>query len=120
MALSLRLFLLISAVIVLVFIFRNIKKSEFEISDSVFWFLFVASLVIIALFPQITYSVSSLLGFISSSNFIFLAVIGILLIRIFTLNAEVAHIRSKLNSLIQEIALREHEDDSKDEKNQFH
>lgn len=110
MSTSLRLFLLISAGIVLLFIFRKIKKSEFEISDSIFWFLFVAVLVVIALFPQIAFHLSHLLGFVSASNFVFLIVIAVLLIRIFTLNAELAHLRAKVNELIQEIALREHEE----------
>ena len=111
MSTSLRLFLLFSAGIVLLFIFRKIKKSEFEIADSIFWFLFVAVLAIIALFPQIAFYLSYLLGFVSASNFVFLIVIAVLLIRIFTLNAELAHLRAKVNGLIQEIALREHEKD---------
>lgn len=109
MSASLRIFLLICAVLVLVFIFRKIKKSEFEIADSIFWFMFVMVLVVLAVFPQIAFSLSKALGFVSPSNFIFLVVIAVLLIRVFSLNAEVAHLRAKVNGLIQEIALREHE-----------
>ena len=106
---SLRAFLLICALLVLFFVFRKIKKSEFEISDSIFWFIFVAVLAVLAIFPQIAFSLSSFLGFVSPSNFIFLVVIAVLLIRVFSLNAELAHLRAKVNGLIQEIALREHE-----------
>lgn len=107
MTLALRAFLLVCALLVLLFIFRKIKKSEFEIADSIFWFLFVAILALLALFPQIAYTLSNLFGFAAPSNFIFLTVIAILLIRVFTLNAKVAHLRSKVNGLIQELALRE-------------
>ena len=106
---SLRVFLLVCAVLVLLFIFRKIRKSEFEIADSIFWFMFVGVLVVLAVFPQIAFSLSKSLGFVSPSNFIFLVVIAVLLIRVFSLNAEVAHLRAKVNGLIQEIALREHE-----------
>lgn len=110
MTLALRIFLFVSAIVVLIFVFRKIKKSEFEIADSIFWFLFVGVLALFALFPQIAYVLSSLFGFAAPSNFIFLAVIAILLIRVFTLNAKLAHLRAKVNSLIQEIALRENEE----------
>ena len=109
MNIPLRAFLLICAVVVLIFVFRKIRQSEFEIADSIFWFLFVAILVFFALFPQVAYVLSSFFGFAAPVNFVFFAVIGILLIRVFALNAKVAHLRIKVNHLIQELALREKE-----------
>lgn len=109
MSLALRVFLLICAFLVLVFVIRKIKKSEFEIMDAIFWLLFIAVLLLLAIFPDIAYLLSNILGFDSPSNFVFLCVIAILLIRVFSLNAKVAHLRTKTNSLIQEIALREKE-----------
>ena len=109
MSLALRVFLLICACFVLVFVIRKIKKSEFEIMDAIFWLLFIAVLLLLAIFPDIAYILSNILGFDSPSNFVFLCVIAILLIRVFSLNAKVAHLRAKTNSLIQEIALREKE-----------
>lgn len=109
MSLALRVFLLICAFFVLVFVIRKIKKSEFEIMDAIFWLLFIAVLLLLAIFPDIAYLLSNILGFDSPSNFVFLCVIAILLIRVFSLNAKVAHLRAKTNSLIQEIALREKE-----------
>ena len=111
MSLALRVFLLICAVLVFVFVIRKIKKSEFETMDAIFWLLFVAVIAILAIFPGIAYALSGVLGFDSPSNFVFLCVIAILLIRVFSLNAKVAHLRAKTNSLIQEIALRERERD---------
>ena len=60
MTLALRVFLLIGAVLVLVFVFQKIRKSEFEIADSIFWFIFVGVLALFALFPQIAYALSNL------------------------------------------------------------
>ena len=79
--------------------------------DAIFWLLFIAVIAILAIFPGIAYVLSGVLGFDSPSNFVFLCVIAILLIRVFSLNAKVAHLRAKTNSLIQEIALRERERD---------
>lgn len=109
MNLSLRLFLVVSAIAVLYFVVRKIKKSKFETSDSISWLFFIAALVLLAAFPQISYGLSSLLGFDSPSNFIFLCVIAILLIRVFSLTAKVALLRMKVTSLIQEVALDRNE-----------
>lgn len=106
MSLGLRFFLLTCAFLVLVFVIRKIKKSEFEIMDSVFWLLFIAILLLLAAFPDIAYKLSAVLGFDSPSNFVFLCVIAILIIRLFSLNAKVAHLCAKTNRLIQELALQ--------------
>lgn len=114
MSLALRVFLLVCAVLVLVFVIRKIKKSEFETMDAIFWLLFIVVIALLAIFPGIAYALSRVLGFDSPSNFVFLCVIAILLIRVFSLNAKIAHLRAKTNSLIQEFALREHEKPSED------
>lgn len=103
----LRVFLTVIALVVLVFVLRKIKKSEMQSDDSVFWLLFAASFVLLAVFPQIGYFFADLFGIESPANFIFLYVIGILLIRVFSLSAKVAHLRLKLNTLVQELALRD-------------
>ena len=113
MSTSLRVFLLVCALIVLGFVFRKIRKSEFEIVDSIFWFLFVGLLALLAVFPQIAYELSALLGFEAPVNFIFVCVIAILMVRVFSLNAKIAHLRIKVNKLVQQLALREHEDEGR-------
>lgn len=109
MNITLRVFLIISAATVLYFVVRKIKKSKFEAADSIFWLLFTALLVVLGIFPQISYGLSSFFGFESPSNFILLCVIAILLIRIFSLTAKVSLMRTKLDSLAQEIALDRNE-----------
>lgn len=51
--------------------------------------------------------VADLLGFQSASNFVFLAVIAILLWRLFRLQESVVALRGKLTTLVQEIALKD-------------
>ena len=72
MNITLRVFLVASAIAVLYFVVRKIKKSKFEASDSIFWLFFIALLALLGAFPQISYGLSSILGFDSPSNFIFL------------------------------------------------
>lgn len=105
---SLRIFLLASAVLLLVLVARKIKKSQFDTHDSFFWLALSAALIIAAAFPQVVYAVSSFLGFQSASNFVFLAVIAILLWRLFRLQEGIAKLTKKMTTIAQEFALQEH------------
>ncbi|MEG0375651.1 MAG: DUF2304 domain-containing protein [Raoultibacter sp.] len=102
-----RIVLILGALVVFFFVLRKLKKTEMSIANSVFWLLFVASLVIAAVFPQIAFFCSDLLGIESPSNFIFLYVIAFLFIKCFTLTVEVSKLGEKVNVLSQEIALKE-------------
>ena len=106
---SQRIFLIVCAVFLIVFILRKIRKSQMQIEDSVFWVLFALSFVILAIFPQIMFFVSDLLHFESPSNMVFLYVVGVLVIREFSMTAKVAKLRQKTNTLAQQIALDKNE-----------
>lgn len=104
---NLRIFLLIGAALLLVLVARKIKKSQFDTHDTFFWLGLSVLLILAAAFPQLVYAVSNLLGFQSASNFVFLAVIAILLWRLFRLQENVVTLRRKLTTLVQEIALKD-------------
>lgn len=106
MTASLRIVLVVCALCVLYFIARKIRKSQIQVMDSVFWLLFSLSLVILAVFPEIAYFLSGVLGFQAPVNFVFLYVIAILVMRDFSSTVKIAQMRTKLTALIQEIALR--------------
>lgn len=103
----LRIFLLLGAVLLLVLVAHKIKKSQFDTHDTFFWLGLSVLLIIAAAFPQLVYLASSILGFQSPSNFVFLAVIATLLWRLFRLQESVVGLRRKLTMLVQEIALRD-------------
>ncbi len=98
--------LVICAFIMLIFVIHKLRKAQFDTSDSLFWLLLIGCLLIVAIFPQIAYLFSDLLGIQSPSNFIFLAVIGLLAIREFTIQVQLAQLRRKMTALAQETALR--------------
>ena len=104
---NLRIFLLLGAVLLLVLVARKIKKSQFDTHDTFFWLGLSVLLILAAAFPQLVYAVSYLLGFQSASNFVLLAVIAILLWRLFRLQESVVALRGKLTTLVQEIALKD-------------
>lgn len=104
---NLRIFLLLGAVLLLVLVARKIKKSQFDTHDTFFWLGLSVLLILAAAFPQLVYVIADLLGFQSASNFVFLAVIAILLWRLFRLQENVVTLRKKLTTLVQEIALKD-------------
>lgn len=97
--------LILGAVAAFVFMLRKIRKSEVSISDATFWFLFALSLVVLAVFPQVAFFLSNALGMQAPSNFVFLYVIAVLVIKQFLMTVEMAKLRSRLTRLVQEQAL---------------
>lgn len=102
----LRVVLFVSALIVLAVIIRRLKTSQIQVMDSIFWLLFSFSFVLLAIFPQIASILASMLGFQAASNFVFLYVIAILVLRDFSMTVKYAKLRDKLDQLVQELALR--------------
>lgn len=99
--------LVVCAICAFAYILRKIRKSEITIADSTFWFLFAASLVLLAVFPQIAFFFSDVLQIQSPSNFVFLYVIAVLVIREFVSTVELAKLRARLTALTQREALDE-------------
>lgn len=103
---ALRALLVICAFIVLIFVICKIKKSQMQVLDCLFWILFSISFVLLGVFPDIALAVSSIFGFMSASNFVFLYVIAVLVIRDFTNSIRIAKLEERLNALAQSIALK--------------
>ena len=94
MSVMLRVFLVICAVVVLAFVVRKIKKAQLSATGSIYWLLLSLGLVVVAVFPQIAFFFSDLLGVQSPSNFVFLAIIALLLIRQFNLQSQVTQLQT--------------------------
>jgi hypothetical protein len=58
-----------------------------------------------SIFPKVVSWVSNLIGFEASSNFIFVAIIFLLLVKIFLLDARVTKLEDKLIKLAQKYAI---------------
>ena len=107
MALSLRIMLIICAILILVFVISKIKKTQMQALDSIFWLFFCLSFVVFGLFPELPTAFSDFFGFFSPANFVFLYVISILVVRDFTNSIRIAHQNRRIDNLAQAIALKE-------------
>lgn len=110
-----RILLILAAILSFRFMISNIRRSKLRISDSIFWFLFAALLILLAVFPQIAFFFGSLLGIISTVNLVFLVIIALLLFRVFTLTLRVSELDGKIEELAQTIALQNMKDKNKEE-----
>ncbi|MGO5383722.1 DUF2304 family protein [Collinsella sp. LCP19S3_B7] len=105
MSTTLRALLIIFATLVFTFVIRKLKKSQIQVLDSLFWLLFSLSFVLLGVFPEIALYISSELGFMSASNFVFLYVIAVLVMRDFSNSLRISKQEERINGLAQSIAL---------------
>ena len=106
MSVSLRILLIVAAVITVIWILKKIRKSKVKMEDAIFWLVFSGVLLILAVFPQISFWLSELLGIESPANLVFLLIICLLIEKIFTLSIITSQLEEKVSILSAEIAIR--------------
>ena len=109
MSIVLRIALIVVCVTACGYVLRKIRRAQMEIDDAIYWIVVSIVLVIISIFPQIPDFFSDLLGIQSPSNFVFLSVILVVILKLFSLSLEVSALKQKLKSTIQNVAIREKE-----------
>ena len=97
--------LIVVCIVTVCFVFKKIKKSQFKIGDTLYWLFFCVLLLVMSVFPKIVYWASDFIGFESPSNFIFVIIIFLLLVKIFLLDARVAKVEDKLTKFAQKYAI---------------
>lgn len=105
MSVTLRISLIVVSVITCIWILRRIRKAQVKIEDSVFWFLFSTVLVLMGIFPQVMTEGAKIMGFQSPTNFVFLGIIFIMLVKLFRMSIKISQLESKLQGLTQRYAL---------------
>lgn len=108
----LRVILIVGSFLGLYIVVSRVRKSKIRVADSVFWVVCAALMLLFAIFPQIAFFFSGLLGFLSPSNFVFCLIIALMLLKLFNLSCDVSRLTDKVEQLAQELAL--HEKDAQD------
>ena len=116
MSIQFRTILTIAAFLTAASILRKIRKEKVQIQYSIFWILFSALLIILAIFPGILIKLSRVLGMGSPANLVFLIIIFLLLVKSFNLTAEISALEVRLKELTQRVALKEEEQASANDK----
>ena len=102
-----RVVLVVVSIGTLATVLKRIQKSKLTIEDSIFWILLAMMFVVFALFPVVPDTLARLLGIYSTANFLFLFMIFILLMRMFSMSMRISTLEDKIRKLVQELALRD-------------
>lgn len=109
---ALRVILIVGSLLTVVFMLLRIRKSKMQIRDSIFWIVFALILLFISIFPRLVEWVSFRLGFIAPINFVYLAIIFVLLVKQFSSSVRISRLDERMNTMVQKFAI--HEKYSKD------
>ncbi|MDQ8765771.1 DUF2304 domain-containing protein [Streptococcus ruminantium] len=106
MAIQFQFLLIVTAMSTSAFILMNIRKSRIQIEDSIFLvFFFSGVLLVFAFLPNAISQLSDWIGIESPANFVFLAIIFLLIVNQYRMTLKQAKLEIKLKELIQFIAI---------------
>lgn len=105
MSASLRLGLLLAALILIIIIFKVLKDGKMSVKYSILWFICVFVLILLAAFPDFFWNISKIFGFQAMSNMVIGILILILLFITISLTMMIATQKRKTTMLIQEVSL---------------
>lgn len=77
-----------------------------QIEDSIFWILVSFLFIMISVVPQLADLGARILGVKSTSNFVFLLTIFILLMKNFSMSIKISQLENKIVKIAQNIALK--------------
>ena len=118
MSLTLRLILIICSLISFILCIKKIKQSKMRVADSIIWIIGSFLLILMSIFSGVVEWLSIKLGFIAPVNFVFLVVIGFLLIETFISNMKISMLNEKVKGLDHYIALKEYKNEEENKNEQ--
>ena len=105
MQITLRVALVIYAIILLIIITHLLKRGRLPEKYSIIWYAFSIVVLLVGIVPQFLEIISKLLGFELLSNFVIGILIGLLTLMSLLLNVMIAGHKKKITLLIQEVSI---------------
>ena len=112
----LRILLIIISTLTFIYIIFNIRKAKVKIDALFFWILFGLFLIVLSIFPQLANLGTMLTGFYAPVNFVIITLIFLLIYKVFTMSIKLSKMQSRLDELVQKLALKEYEETHKENK----
>lgn len=109
MSITLRIILIVASLISCFLCIKRIKQSKLKVENSIVWMIGSIVLILMSIFANVVEWLSSKLGFMAPVNFVFLTVIGFLLIQTFINNIKISILNEKIKDLNHYIALENYE-----------
>ena len=104
---SLRILLILSSILMMIYVTRKIRESQIRLGDARFWIGLSVLFLLFSLFPGVVQWLCILLKIQTPINLVFLIVVFLLIIKLFLASIKLSQTEERLNNLVQEIALRD-------------
>ena len=105
----LRVVLIVVSLTTMAYMMHKIRQAKVQIEAALFWGIFSLVLVVFAIFPPAADACARLLGIYSTPNFLFLSMIFLLMVKIFSMTIHISQLEEKQKELIQKMALDQKE-----------
>ena len=113
MTMTLRIILVICSLISFILCITKIKQAKLKVTNSVIWMIGSVVLILMSIFSGAVEWIAIQLGFMAPVNFVFLVMIGFLLIQTFVDNIRICNLNEKIKDLNHYIALKEYDEKEK-------
>ena len=101
----LRIILIIGSLGFFIFIMNMVRTKKLELKYALTWILTSLSFVLLSIFPEILYFIAAVMDIELPVNALYLCVIFLLLMIVFTLTVAVSRQALRIKTLVQEIGL---------------
>lgn len=116
MTVMLRAVLIFVSVFTMTFMMRKIRQAKMEIEAALFWVIMALMLVVFAVFPSVADFCARLLGIYATTNFLFLFMIFLLIVKLFGMTVQLSQLESRQRELVQKMALEKRFEEEAEEK----
>lgn len=113
MTITLRIILIICSIVSFLLCIMKIKQAKLKVENSVIWMIGSVILILMSAFSNTVEWIATQLGFMAPVNFVFLVMIGFLLIQLFIDNIRISNLNEKIKDLNHYIALKEYDEKNK-------
>lgn len=113
---SQRIMLILGSILTFLYFISGIRKNRMKINHSIFWIVFGLVLLLLACVPNAFFWLSILLGFQSPSNLVYLIVIFLLVLKLFTTTLRLSRLNEQVTALTQAMAITQLEQEDKEKE----
>lgn len=116
MPLSQRIMLILGSMLTFLYFISGIRKNRLKINHSIFWIVFGLILLALACAPKALFWLSGILGFQSPSNLVYLIVIFLLVLKLFTTTVRLSRLNEQVTALTQAMAIAQLDQEDQEKK----
>ena len=102
-----RVFFIIIAIILIMYIYHNVKKNMLSQDESILWIIGAFFILILSIWPNIVIWLADIVGIAYPPSFLFLITSVFLVVFLFRNSQQISVLKEKNKELIQDLALLE-------------